>query len=58
MQAATPHSFRYSRATHLHAAGIDPADLAAMAGHMISTMQARYVHALNQSYDAVRRAVG
>jgi integrase len=58
MQAATPHSFRHSWETHLHAAGIDPADLAAMAGHTISTMQARYVHALNQSYDAVRRAVG
>jgi integrase len=35
-QAATPHSFRHSSETHLHAAGIDPADLAATAGHSIS----------------------
>ena len=58
MQAATPHSFRHSWESHLHASGIDPADLAAIAGHSIGMMRARYVHALNQSYEAVRRAVG
>jgi len=58
MQAATPHSFRHSSETQLHAAGIDPADLPAMAGHSIRTMQAHYVHALNVSLEAARRAVG
>lgn len=58
MQAATPHAFRHSWLTHLAAAGIDPADLAAMAGHSVATMHGRYVHALGRSHDAAREAVG
>jgi integrase len=58
MGAATPHSFRHSWESHLHAAGIDPADLARVAGHTVATMHGRYVHALGRSDDRIRGAVG
>ena len=39
-----PHDFRHSSVTPLRAAGIDPADLAAVAGHTVETATARYTH--------------
>jgi integrase len=58
MQDATPHAFRHSWETHLHAAGIDAADLAEIAGHSLATMHGRYVHPLNRSAERVREIVG
>jgi integrase len=54
----TPHEFRHSYVTHLRAAGIDDADLAAVAGHNIQTMISVYTHPLERSHDAIRRAIG
>jgi integrase len=53
-----PHDFRHSRVTHLRAAGIDPADLAAVAGHTVETATARYTHALGRSDDRIRQIIG
>jgi integrase len=53
-----PHDFRHSWVTHLRAAGIDPADLAAVAGHTVETATARYTHALGRSDDRIRRVIG
>lgn len=53
-----PHDLRHSWITHLRAAGVDPADLAEMAGHSLETATARYTHALGRSFDEVRRLVG
>lgn len=58
MAEATPQDFRHSWVTHMRAAGIDPADLAEIAGHSIETQNAIYLHALNRSDDAVRAAIG
>jgi integrase len=55
---ATPHEFRHSWISLLRAEGVDPADLAAMAGHSVETATKKYTHALGRSYDAVREAVG
>jgi integrase len=54
----TPHDFRHSWVTNLRAAGVDPADLAAMAGHSVETATGRYTHALGRSFDQVRGLVG
>jgi integrase len=54
----TPHDLRHSWVTHLRAAGIDPADLAAIAGHTVETATARYTHPLRRSDEAVRALVG
>lgn len=54
----TPHEFRHSYVTHLRAAGIDDADLAAVAGHRVETMISVYTHALKRSHDAIRQAIG
>jgi hypothetical protein len=40
------------------AAGVDPADLADMAGHTVETATRKYTHGLGRSYDAMREAVG
>ncbi len=56
--SCTPHDFRHSWVTHLRAAGIDPADLAEIAGHTVETATARYTHPLRRSDDAVKRVVG
>jgi integrase len=53
-----PHEFRHSWITHLRAAGVNDADLADMAGHTVATMHAKYAHALHQSFDQVRKAIG
>ena len=49
---------RHSFVTHLRAAGIDDADLAAMAGHRVETMLSKYTHALGLSFDRVRQVIG
>lgn len=54
----TPHEFRHSYVTHLHAAGIDEADLALVAGHTVQTMIGRYRHALDRSHAQIREAIG
>ena len=53
-----PHDLRHSWVTHLRAAGIDPADLAAVAGHTVETATARYTHALGRSDDRIRQVIG
>ena len=58
MGQATPHEFRHSWISHLRAAGVDPADLAAMSGHTVETATRHYTHALGRSFDAARKAVG
>lgn len=55
---ARPHEFRHSFVSHLRAAGVDDADLAAITGHTVLTMVSRYTHSLGRSFDAVREAVG
>ena len=54
----TPHEFRHSWVSNLRAAGIDPADLADVAGHSMQTASAHYTHALRKSHDDIRKAVG
>ena len=54
----TPQDFRHSWNSNLRAAGIDPADLAEIAGHSVEVATARYTHALRRSFDAVREAIG
>ncbi|MHB1835624.1 MAG: site-specific integrase, partial [Solirubrobacteraceae bacterium] len=44
--AATPHEFRHSWVTHLRASGVDPANLADVAGHSVQTATSRYTHPL------------
>lgn len=58
MEKATPHEFRHSWISHLRAAGVDPADLAAMSGHTVETATRHYTHALGRSFDAARKAIG
>lgn len=53
-----PHECRHSFVTHLRAVGVDDADLAKIVGHRIETMLARYTHALGESFDQVRGAIG
>lgn len=50
--------FRDSYVTHLWAAGIDDADLAAVAEHTVETMISVYTHALERSHDKVRAVIG
>jgi hypothetical protein len=38
--------------------GVDPADLAQMAGHTVETMMRHYTHALDRSFDRVRELIG
>jgi integrase len=54
----TPHEFRHSYVSHLRAAGIDDADLAAVAGHTVETMISVYTHALERSHETIRRVIG
>jgi integrase len=49
---------RHSYVTHLRAARIDDADLAAIAGHTVQTMIGHYTHALRRSFDQVRQVIG
>lgn len=54
----TPHEFRHSWNSHLRAAGVDPADLAAVAGHTVETATRHYTHALGRSDDQIRSVIG
>jgi integrase len=53
-----PHDFRHSYVSHLRAALIDDADLAAIAGHDVGTMLSTYTHPLRASFDRVREVIG
>jgi integrase len=53
-----PQEMRHSWVTHLRAAGIDPADLADVAGHSVETATSRYTHPLRRSFDEIKRIVG
>jgi integrase len=53
-----PHEMRHSYVSLLRAARIDPADLADASGHSVETASKTYTHALNRSFDEIRRAVG
>jgi integrase len=53
-----PHECRHSFVTNLRAIGVDDADLAAIVGHRVETMLARYTHSLGGSFDQVREAIG
>jgi integrase len=53
-----PQEFRASWESHLRAAGVNPEDLAAYAGHSVATANSRYVQGLGRSADDVRRAIG
>jgi site-specific recombinase XerD len=52
-----PHEMRHSFVSLMRAAGVDPADLAAITG-TVATMHGRYTHPLRRSFDQVRAAVG
>ncbi len=54
----TPHEFRHSWVTHLRASGVDPADLADVAGHSVRTATTRYTHPLRRSFEQIRAVVG
>jgi integrase len=54
----TPHEFRHSWVTHLRAGGVDPADLADVAGHSVQTATSRYAHPLRRSFEQIRSVVG
>lgn len=54
----TPHELRHSYVSNLRAAGIDDADLAAVAGHEVETMVSVYTHALERSHEAIRQIIG
>lgn len=58
MGLARPHEFRHTWVSRMRAAAIDPADVANAAGHTLETANAKYVHSLGQSFEAMRRAVG
>lgn len=53
-----PHECRHSYVTHLRAEGVNDADLAAIAGHRVETMLARYTHPIGESFSEIRRSVG
>jgi len=53
----TPHEFRHSWVTHMRAAGVDVADVAAAAGHTVETATAKYTHSLGQSFEGMIGAV-
>ncbi len=57
-RAIRPHDCRHSWITHLRAAGIDDADLAAVAGHTVETMIGTYTHPLGRSHDRIRKVIG
>jgi integrase len=55
---ASPHDLRHSYVTHLRAAGIDPADLAEIAGHSERVASSQYTHPLRRSFEQVRAVIG
>ena len=53
----TPREIRRSWVSNLRAAGIDPADLADVAGHTVETATRAYTMPLKQSHDLIRKAI-
>lgn len=53
-----PHECRHSYVTHLRAAGVDPADLAAVTRHDIDTATRHYTQPLGRSMDLIREIIG
>jgi integrase len=53
-----PHELRHSWVSLMRASLIDVADLADAAGHGVDTQTRSYTHALNRSFEAMRKAVG
>jgi integrase len=60
MPDARPHDFSHSFVTIMRAAlgESHSADLAAIAGHSVDTMNAIYTHSMGQAFDKVRSVVG
>lgn len=54
----TCQEFRASWVSLMRSAGIDPADLAAVAGHNVNTADAHYVRSLGRSFDQIKEMVG
>jgi len=54
----TPHDCRHSYVSHLTAAGLDRADLAAVLGHTVETMDRHYTHDLGRSHEQIRKVIG
>lgn len=55
--AVLPHDCRHSYVSNLRAAGVDPADLAAVTGHDVETATRVYTHAMGRSDSAIRAAL-
>lgn len=53
-----PHDLRHSYVSHMRAAGVDPADLAAWTGHTVLTATTRYTHSTGASAEMARRVIG
>lgn len=56
--ALRPHDLRHGWVSHLRKAGVDPADLARMAGHTVMTATHTYTHSTGTSFEDARSAVG
>lgn len=56
--AVLPHDCRHSYVSNLRAAGIDPADLAAVAGHDVETATRVYTHSTGRSDAQIRGLLG
>jgi integrase len=54
----SPHECRHSYVTHLRAAGVDPADLAAVTRHDIETATRHYTKPLGRSMQQIRDIIG
>jgi integrase len=57
-RAIRPHDCRHSWITYLRAAGIDDADLTAVAGHTVETMIGTYTDPLGRSHERIRQVLG
>lgn len=53
-----PHECRHSYVTHLRAAEVRDADLAAITGHSVMMMLSRYTHPIGESFKSIRAAIG
>lgn len=53
-----PHDLRHSWVSELRSAGINPVDLALVAGHTVGTATRIYTHGMGRSHGAIREAVG
>ena len=55
--ATLPHDCRHSYVLNLRAAGVDPADLAAVTGHDVETATRVYTHSTGRSDSPIRAAL-